>query len=139
MYRVVIDTNVLVAALRSRKGASFAILSAIGKSWRPIISVTLVLEYEAILKREAARLGVSELVVDVIVDAFCALGERTQIHFRLRPSISDPNDEFALELAVAASADAIVTHNTKDFSEADRFGIEIWEPRRFLEKIEGKL
>ena len=138
MYRVVIDTSVLVAALRSRKGASFAILNIIGKNWLPIISVALILEYEAVLKREAAHLGISDSVVDAIVDAFCAIGERTQVYFRLRPSISDPNDEFALELAVAASADAIITHNVKDFCAADRFGMEVWEPRRFLEKMKEK-
>jgi putative PIN family toxin of toxin-antitoxin system len=135
MYRIVLDTNVIVAALRSRKGASFAILSAIGKSWRPVISAALILEYESIGKREASRLGIPELVVDAILDAFCAAGERTQIHFRLRPSITDTNDEFAIELAVAAAANAIVTHNVKDFIGADRYGIQVWTPHSFLEKI----
>ena len=139
MYRVVIDTSVLVAALQSRKGASFAILSTMGQGWRPVISVALVLEYEAVLKCEAVRLDIPEFLVDAVIDAFCAMGERTQVHFRFRPSIADPNDEFAVELAVAASADAIVTHNIKDFHEARRFGVEVWEPQGFLERIKTRL
>ena len=72
MCRVVIDTNVLVATLRSRKDASFATLNTIGQNWRPIISVALILEHEAVLKREAARLGISELVVNAILMHFVA-------------------------------------------------------------------
>src|SRR6185295_20275742 len=101
MYSVVLDTNVVIAALRSRRGASFAILRRIGQGWIPSISVALILEYEAVGKREAQRLKISENTVEAIVRAFCFVGRETDIPFRLRPVLPDPGDEFILELAVA--------------------------------------
>jgi len=71
MYKIVIDTNVIVSALRSRRGASFAVLQRIGDVWEPLISVPLILEYEAVGKREAVRLGIPGVTVDAIVRAFC--------------------------------------------------------------------
>ncbi len=115
MYSVVLDTNVIVAALRSRRGASFAIVSRIGKRWAPLISVPLILEYEAAGKREAQRLGIPEGTVEAIIHAFCSVGRETDIHFQLRPFLPDPGDEFLLELAVAGRADALVTHNLRHF------------------------
>src|ERR1700694_4019140 len=103
MQRVVIDTNVLVSALRSKSGASFKLISLLGDPrWQPIVSVALILEYEEVAKREAVRLGLAEWVVDSIIDMFCRLGSRQAIRFRLRPALSDPNDEFLLELAAAS-------------------------------------
>ena len=67
MQRVVIDTNVLVAAFRSKRGASFRLISLLGDPrWRPIVSVALILEYEEVAKREAGRLGLPEWVVENI-------------------------------------------------------------------------
>jgi predicted nucleic acid-binding protein len=71
MYKIVIDTNVIVSALRSRRGASFAVLQRIGDVWEHLISVPLILEYEAVGKREAERLGIPGITVDAIVRAFC--------------------------------------------------------------------
>src|SRR5438477_8061337 len=122
---VVLDTNVVVSALRSRRGASFAILRRLGTGWRPLISVPLILEYEAVGKREAERLEIPEATVDTIVHAFCYFGRETDVYFRLRPFLTDPGDEFILELAVAGRADAIVTHNMRHFAGADRFGIAV--------------
>ncbi len=138
MYQVVIDTNVLIAALRSRRGASFAILRQFGKGWAPLISVPLILEYEAVSKREAQRLKIPESTIDAIIRAFCFVGRETDIHFRLRPFLPDPADEFLLELAVAGQADAIVTHNVRHFAGVERFGIRVLTPREFLRTIEGE-
>ena len=102
-----------------------------------MISVPLILEYEAVGKREAQRIGVSEATVDVIVRAFCFVGHETDVYFRLRPFLPDPGDEFLLELAVAGRADGIVTHNVRYFVGADPFGIKIVIPREFLRTIEG--
>src|ERR1017187_104594 len=75
MQRVVIDTNVLASALRSRRGASFKLISLLGDPrWQPIVSVALVFEYEEVGKREAGRLGLAEWVVESIIDTFCRLG-----------------------------------------------------------------
>jgi predicted nucleic acid-binding protein len=136
MYSIVLDTNVVVSALRSRRGASFAILRRIGRAWTPLISVPLILEYEAVGKREAERLNVPESTVDSIVQAFCFAGRETDVYFRLRPFLSDPGDEFLLELAVAGRADAIATHNIRHFADADQFGIRVMTPREFLRTIE---
>jgi putative PIN family toxin of toxin-antitoxin system len=137
LYSVVLDTNVVISAIRSRRGASFAILRQIGKSWMPLISVPLILEYEAVGKREAVRLGLPVGAVDVIVRAFCFLGREIDVYFRLRPFLPDPGDEFLLELAVAGSADAIVTHNVRHFAGAELFGIRVVTPREFLRTIKG--
>lgn len=60
MYQVVLDTNVLEAALRSRNGASWRLLHALGSSqWRPNLTVAVLLEYEAVLKRDCAAFGLS--------------------------------------------------------------------------------
>jgi hypothetical protein len=83
MLRVVIDINVLVSALRSRSGASSRPISLLGDPrWRPIVSVALILDYEAVAKREAGRLGLAEWVVDSISDMFCRLGSQHEIRFR---------------------------------------------------------
>ena len=138
MYSVVVDTNVVIAALHSRRGASFAILRRIGKGWVPLISVPLILEYEAVGKREAQRAIIPESVVDAIIRAFCFVGREADIHFRVRPFLTDPGDEFLLELAVAGQADAIVTHNVRHFAGIESFGIQVLTPREFLRIIEGE-
>lgn len=136
MHSVVLDTNVVIAALRSRRGASFAILRRLGQAWVPLISVPLILEYEAVGKREAQRLKIPESTVDAIIRAFCFVGRETEIHFRLRPVLPDPGDEFLLELAVAGRADGIVTHNVRHFVGVERFGIRVMTPREFLKTME---
>ena len=101
-----------------------------------MISVPLILEYEAVGKREAEKLGIPLPTVDAIVSAFCFAGLETNLHFRVRPVLSDPGGEFLLELAVAGAADAIVTHNVRHFAGAEQFGIPVLTPREFLRKIE---
>ena len=136
MLEVVLDTSVVVAALRSRRGASFRLLELIGDPrWRNNASVALVLEYEAAGKREGSKLGIPPSAVEDIVDMICASSRHQAIRFRLRPSLSDPNDEFVLELAFAGSCDYIITHNVSDFRGAERFGIRVVTPGQFLRTI----
>jgi predicted nucleic acid-binding protein len=92
LHNIVLDTNVIISALRSRRGASFAVLQRIGELWQPLISVPLILEYEAVSKREAIKLNVPLATVDAIVAAFCFVGRETDVHFRTRPFLPDPGD-----------------------------------------------
>jgi putative PIN family toxin of toxin-antitoxin system len=134
--RTVIDTNVLVAGLRSNRGASFRVPQAIGsQEFEIALSVPLVLEYEAVLKRECMALGLSEDDIDVLVQYWCSVAHLQEIHFLWRPVLRYPKDDHILELAVAAGCTSIVTHNVKDFSSADAWGIEAIRPGEFLRRI----
>lgn len=136
--RVVLDTNVVVSALRSRRGASAALLELAGTGrYVHCVSVALVFEYEAVCKRTGTGLVVAGAVVDDVLDYLAGTGRHQTIHFFWRPALADPGDDHVLELAVAAGA-AIVTHNSRDFAGADRFGIEVISPAQFLQRLMGK-
>jgi putative PIN family toxin of toxin-antitoxin system len=135
--RAVLDTNVLVAALRSRQGASFRLLELLRTGRFEIAaSVPLVLEYEAVLVRHAAELRMTREEAVGVVDYLCSVAHRQEIHFLWRPTLSDPHDEFVLELGVAAGCHAIVTHNVRDFRGARGFGPAVVTPASFLEMVE---
>ena len=103
------------------------------------LSVPLALEYEAVLLRHARELGLSRDEADGLGDYLCDVGYRQPIHFLWRPALTDPRDEFILELAVAAGCHAIVTHNVRDFAGATRFGVRIIKPGAFLAALEEEL
>jgi putative PIN family toxin of toxin-antitoxin system len=132
-YSVVLDTNVLVAALRSSAGASFALFDMVGgNSFEINLSVPLVLEYEAVAKRQARELALSFEDIDDVLDYLCSVATNRVIHYLWRPILRDPKDDLVLELAVESGADFIVTHNVRDFSGAERFGVRIATPKKFL-------
>lgn len=137
--QIVLDTNVLVAGLRSRKGASFAILDLVGRDAFDIhLSVPLVLEYEDVLRREIGGHVVPASAVEAVLDFHCAVAAHHRIHFLWRPTLSGPGDDMVLELAVAADVDLIVTHNLRDFAGVERFGIRAVSPRSFLALIRAQ-
>src|SRR5260370_398774 len=137
MHRAVIDTNVIVSALRSKRGASHRLMSLLGDSrFQITISVALVLEYEAAAKNQCAALNLPESIVDDIVDMICAVGRQTKVHYRWRPHLKDSGDDFVLELAVSGDCEFIVTYNLRDFQGADQFGVRVVTPREFLAIIE---
>jgi putative PIN family toxin of toxin-antitoxin system len=134
--RLVLDTNVLVAGLWSREGASFRLLDLVRAGRvEPALSVPLVLEYEMVLRRHAPELGLTPGEVETFVDWLCAVGHHQQIHFLWRPTLRDPRDELVLELAVAASCRMLVTFNTKDFGGAERLGVESVFPGEALRRL----
>jgi len=134
--QIVIDTNVLVTAQRSKRGASARLISLVGTGRFDIhVSVPLVLEYEAVLLRYRAELGLTQEDVADVIDALCALAKHQKIYFLWRPYLRDRNDEMVLELAVAARCGYIVTYNQRDFSGADKFGIRVLDARTFLQEI----
>jgi predicted nucleic acid-binding protein len=135
---VVLDTNVAEAAMRSRRGASFAVVSQVGTGRFDIaLSVPLVLEYEEVLMRQTGTMKRDPAAVRDLLDYFCAVGKRQSIFYLWRPCLPDPRDEMVLELAVAASCDAIVTHNRRHFRPASQFGIRVLGPAQFLQEIRG--
>lgn len=133
---MVLDTCVLISALRSRQGASFQLIQFVGDlRWRLSLSTTLMFEYEAVARREVANFWASPEKVEDVFDYLCAQADRPHISYAWRPALDDPDDDMILELAVAAQADFIVTHNVRDFRRAEPFGVGILTPREFLQKL----
>jgi putative PIN family toxin of toxin-antitoxin system len=134
---IVLDTNVLVSGLRSRRGASFRLLQLVGTGrFTTHLSVALVLEYEAVLMRTVADRFVPRSAVDAILDYHSAVADHHRIHFLWHPFLRDPGDDLVLELAVAARAAFIVTHNLRDFGGVEQFGIRAVTPADFLRLLE---
>jgi putative PIN family toxin of toxin-antitoxin system len=131
---VVLDTNVLVAAIRSRRGASFAVLSLVGTgAFEIVVSVPLVLEYEDAMLRGHGPLGDQD--IRDILDYICGVARHQEIFFLWRPLLRDPKDDMVAEVAFAARAEAIVTHNRRDFAAVDRLGVAILSPNDLLRKV----
>ncbi len=128
-----LDTCILVAALRSNHGASHQILRALGTDQFNIaLSVPLLLEYEAVLSRESIGVDLDEQGLRTLLDYICSIGKQHDIHYMWRPVLKDPSDEFVLELSVKANCQYIVTHNVKDFVGAEKFGLDVIRPGAFL-------
>ena len=134
----VLDTNILVSALRSRNGASFQVIERVGRDlFTPCVSTTLVLEYEDVLLRTAPDLGLSAEDIQDFLDYFIACSMRVKCRYTWRPFLPDPDDEHILELAVAAGAAGIVTFNKKDFMDVEKqFGISVISPGELLNILE---
>lgn len=132
---VVLDTSVLVAGLRSNMGASAALLRKVAENRVEIsASPALFLEYEAVLKREDH--GLSKEDVDGFLAELALCIHPAEIRYFWRPQLTDPDDEMVLEAAINGHAEAIVTHNRKDFEPAaSRFGIEVLSPANLLERL----
>ena len=141
-FRVVLDTNVLVAALRSASGASRQVLLALRDGrFSAIVSVPLFVEYEATLKRaeQLKATGLNLKEIDDVLDIVAGCSEQTDIHFSWRPQLRDPKDEMVLETALNSRADALVTFNRADFETAcAKLGVELFSPSQFLEKLGEK-
>ena len=132
--RCVLDTSVLVAALRSSRGASFRLLRSLGSESEVTIclSVPLVLEYESTLLRMVAELTLDEAAVHSVLDYLCSVAEEHPVFYLWRPMLRDPADDMVLELAIAAGCEAIVTFNHRDFAGSEKFGIDILSPGELL-------
>ena len=133
---IVLDTNVIIAALRSKRGASYMLLSLVGTDQFEIHdSVALILEYEDVIQRHREELGLSKEEVSIFIDTLCSMAHHHKIYFIWRPFLTDPNDELVLELAVSAQCEYIVTHNIKDFRGTEKFSIRAITPKEFLQII----
>lgn len=135
-YQIVLDTNVIVAALRSKRGASAKLLRLLGSDKFDInISAKLILEYEDVLKRERFSERWSPDDADALLDYVSLVGKKHQIWFLWRPFLPDAKDDFILELAIKANADYIIAHNLDDFRNIEEFGARAIAPKAFLQLI----
>jgi predicted nucleic acid-binding protein len=141
MFETVLDTNVLVAAFRSKRGASYQVVRSIGRqtNWRLNISVALALEYEDVLKRKGmVPGGITEAEIDRFLDYVFSVSNLVPFVLRQRPRLPDPDDERILEVAVQCRA-LIITHNRRDFVGAERLGVHVKTPGEFLKLLrEGR-
>lgn len=135
-YKIVIDTNVFVSALRSRKGASFKLLSLIkSDKFEVNLSVPLLIEYETAAKRLLGKIPLGSGDIDSILDFVVSKSKRWSIYYLWRPYLKDAGDNMVLEVAITAHCDYIITYNRNDFKGSELFGIIPITPQVFLKRI----
>jgi putative PIN family toxin of toxin-antitoxin system len=139
VLRAVLDTSVVVAGLRSRRGASNGLLLAVAdRRLVPLASPPLFLEYEDVLKRPEHRLvhGLGLDDIDAFLAALASAIEPVDVHFRWRPQVRDPGDEMVFETAINGQAQALITHNEKDYRDAAvRFDLLVLRPAAAIRRI----
>ena len=137
--RLVIDTNVLVAAMRNRLGPSFALMQAVRcNAVTMCCSPALFLEYEDVLKRptQLDASGLTARDIDAILNELASKVQAVRTNYQWRPQLRDPADEMVLEAAVNAQAHAIVTYNLRDFGPAQRFGLAVLHPGHAFQRFQ---
>ena len=134
------DTNVLVAGLRSRAGASHELLRLLraGK-WTLVLSNTVLGEYHEVLHRERAALKLTPADADAYLDVVCALAEQRALNSPWQPVATDPDDEPIVQLAREAKVPYLVTHNVQDVRGAAQFGVRVVRPAEFLDLLRKAL
>lgn len=132
--RVILDTSVLVAAMRSRNGASFRLLSMLPSSqFKIALTVSLYTEWQAVLTRpEHLPPGADAEMAWGFLRYLASIAHLQDVHFLWRPFLRDPDDDMVLECAVASGCQYIVTHNVKDFKRASELNVEAITPADFL-------
>ncbi|MCK5735616.1 MAG: putative toxin-antitoxin system toxin component, PIN family [Spirochaetaceae bacterium] len=132
---VILDTNVILSGLRSRRGFSFKLLELLTQEQFKIgISVPLILEYESVLLRFRDSTSLSERDIKGFIDYLCKVGQHVKIYYLWRPFLKDPYDDHILEVAVSSGSGNIITFNKKDFQGINQFGISVLTPKEFLIK-----
>ena len=137
VHQIVLDTNIIYSALRSKRGASYRLLSLLDSAKLEInLSVPLVIEYEDVLLRNIDTLNISESEVGQLLDYLCLVGNWHEVYFLWRPILKDPEDDMVLELAVRANCKYIVTYNKADFQGVDKFDIKLATAKEFLQILQ---
>jgi len=135
--RITLDTSVLVAAARSRNGASFKLVSMLPSRQLEIaLTVAVYMEWQAVLTRpEHMPEGVTLEEVMAYVRYMASIAHQQDVHFLWRPFLRDPNDDMLVECAVSSGSRYIVTHNLKDFGRVTELGIQAITPAELLNKL----
>ena len=135
---IVTDTNVLVAALRSRRGASHEVLQKVRcrEGLTLHLSTPVVLEYEEVLLREIVPAYGTKESVEAFIDEIVAISVRHSRILPRRPLAADPDDDGLAELALTADVDALVTFNKSHFLELPALGIDLLTPGQLLQDLQ---
>ncbi|MEY2879644.1 MAG: hypothetical protein RLZZ15_2024 [Verrucomicrobiota bacterium] len=134
--RVILDTNVIVSALRSAEGASFRLIALVraGKL-QPAVTAPLAFEYQDVVSRRGLLPHLTPRELDAFLDWFVSVSSHHNVHFLWRPLLNDPQDDMVLEAAVSAAADFLVTHNVRDFRGGIGFGFRVVTPGALLRQL----
>lgn len=134
MDKIILDTNVIISALKSSRGASYKLVSMIGSGkFLSCVSVPLILEYEDVIHRHFPTM--KEQHINDFLDYLCAVSRPVKISFLWRPFLRDPGDDLLLELAISANATYIITYNKKDFVGTDKFNTKVINPKEYLDRL----
>jgi putative PIN family toxin of toxin-antitoxin system len=140
MLRVVIDTNVLVSSVISKKGAPAFLIQAWSEGlFDLVISEAIITEIERVLSEHSLK-----QVFKISNDHIASLVELLRRNSILVPGSAavagavpaDPTDEMFIAAALDGNADVIVSGD-KDLLEIESFqGVAILTPRQFLDRIQ---
>jgi putative PIN family toxin of toxin-antitoxin system len=135
-HRVILDTNVILAAMRSQSGASHRLLMTIGHAqWQSVVTPALMYEYEDVVRRPGNVPGLSAQDITDILDLIYRKSHRQMIWFSWRPASPDPGDDLVLDAAIAGGCDFVVSFNERHLRATRDFGIEILTPAALLKLI----
>lgn len=135
-YRVILDTNVVLAAMRSRTGASHRLLMTLGHPrWQSVITPGLMYEYEDVARRPGSAPGLGPQDITNILDLLYRESQRQLVWYSWRPASPDPGDDLVIDAAVAGGCDFVVSFNERHLRGASRFGIQVVTPGEMLRLI----
>lgn len=138
--KIVFDTNVIYSALRSKRGASYKLISKLpSKKYQIFLSVPLYAEYQAVLLKGSLLKIFKKEEIFGFLKYFCKISVHKEIFYLWRPISKDPKDDMIIELAIAGDCDYIVTHNTKDFAGLDQFKPKAITPKEFIKLLGDKI
>src|SRR6266404_673871 len=135
-YRAILDTNVILAAMRSQTGASYRLLLTIGHAqWQSVVTPALMYEYEDVARRPGNAPGLSSQDITDILDLLYRESHRQLVWFSWRPVSTDPGDDLVLNAAIAGGCDFVVSFNERQLWAAREFGIGGLKPAELLKLI----
>jgi putative PIN family toxin of toxin-antitoxin system len=140
--RLVLDTAVMVAAIRSRNGASNKILrSCFEGHVQMLVSVPLMMEYEAVMSREEhlRASGLAQADIVALLDDVATVLVPVRLAFHWRPNLSDPDDDMVAETSANGGAEVLVTFNVRDFRQGVNFAFEVLTPAATVKKMEMEI